>query len=519
MLAVVGLLLSANSGMDQSQLGRMVFRSLAWLMFIFVLVLGVWLTHDSLSGERREGTLGLLFLTDLRALDVVLGKLTAAGLTATYAVLAVVPPLSVTVMAGGVTGGEVLRAGLALVNALFAGMALGLWVSSRQEDDSRSLTQGLGWLSVWVILPMVPDLLAAGGGYAPEHALFSMFSPLVTHVLADAPAYAIADDRFWTSLGLVQLLSWGFVGMAASRARTCWREGDEHGGRDRVLRRPRAGRPFRADEDPLHWLATRDPRARRRAWMAALLMFMPSLTPLLYVFWSPSGTGPGLAVAIGYSGFLFYLIAVVMLGSLVCRPIVEGRQSGLLETLQTTPLRSSAFVEACWRGLRRIVLPPVLTFALLGAGLRLLLSQPWYGANVSFSYGGWVGVGLGFAGKVAFVWALVWMGMWQAASARKPGQAVLRTMLWVVVLPVLAAMLPVFFLFRFLPVSPAVFAWSNNLLPLAVMIGVWRFAEKRMRTRFRQAITQDPLARREEEGYSAADFREFVRKARGWRAD
>ncbi|HQU46125.1 MAG TPA: hypothetical protein PK867_25150, partial [Pirellulales bacterium] len=42
------------------------------------------LTADCISSERREGTLGLLFLTDLRGHDVVLGKLVVAGLGAFY---------------------------------------------------------------------------------------------------------------------------------------------------------------------------------------------------------------------------------------------------------------------------------------------------------------------------------------------------------------------------------------------------------------------------------------------------
>ena len=41
--------------------------------------------------------------------------------------------------------------------------------------------------------------------------------------------------------------------------------------------------------------------------------------------------------------------------------------------------------------------------------------------------------------------------------------------------------------FRFLSISPAIYAWSHNLIPLAVTVGVWRASEKRIRTRFRQA--------------------------------
>lgn len=516
LVIVLGVLLANEPAIGRSQVGRAVFQSLSWMMFFFSLVLGTWLTHDCLSGERREGTLGLLFLTDLRALDVVLGKLASAGLTAVYAVLAIVPPLSVTLMVGGVTGGEVLRSGVALVNALFAGMALALWVSSRQEDESRSLTLGLGWLIAWVVLPLLPEFLVSGGSYAPERAFVSISSPLVTHVLASNAAYAIGGDRFWSSLLVVHSLGWCFIGMAASRARTCWREGDERsgsGGRkwERVSRR------FQAGEDPLRWLATRHLHVRRRAWLAALLMSLPAFTPLLYALWFNPSRAPGLLAAISYSGFLFYLIGIVMFASLVCRPIVEGRQSGLLETLQTTPVRSSVFIEACWRGLRGIVLPPILVAAGLEAGVQILLSQPWYGANISFSFGGWLGVSFELAGSVIFVWALVWTGMWKATSARKPGRAVPLTLLWVMVLPVVTSVASSL-LFGFLGFFGGFDAWSHNLLPLAVMVGVWRASEKRVRTRFRQAITQDPLTGREE-GSPAPSFGDWMHKARTWQAD
>src|SRR5262245_24262023 len=55
--------------------GQMLFTALSGLMFVFCLFAGVFLTADSISQETREGTLGLLFLTDLKGYDVTLGKL------------------------------------------------------------------------------------------------------------------------------------------------------------------------------------------------------------------------------------------------------------------------------------------------------------------------------------------------------------------------------------------------------------------------------------------------------------
>src|SRR5437870_13458009 len=63
-----------------SQQGRSLFVTLAVLAFIYCLFVGVRVTSDCISEEKREGTLGLLFLTDLKGIDVVLGKLTATSL-------------------------------------------------------------------------------------------------------------------------------------------------------------------------------------------------------------------------------------------------------------------------------------------------------------------------------------------------------------------------------------------------------------------------------------------------------
>src|ERR1043166_8089222 len=66
--------------------GSMAFSALSWLGLLLACGSAV-ATADSISSERREGTLGLLFLTDLRSFDVLLAKLTAAGLARFYALV------------------------------------------------------------------------------------------------------------------------------------------------------------------------------------------------------------------------------------------------------------------------------------------------------------------------------------------------------------------------------------------------------------------------------------------------
>src|SRR3954468_1329752 len=64
----------------RSSLGRGLFSVLSWLTFAGALAAGLFFTSDCLSQEKREGTLGFLFLTDLRGYDVVLGKLLTTSL-------------------------------------------------------------------------------------------------------------------------------------------------------------------------------------------------------------------------------------------------------------------------------------------------------------------------------------------------------------------------------------------------------------------------------------------------------
>src|SRR5687768_10430303 len=68
--------------------GPTVFLALSGIAAVLSMFVAVFVASDSISRERREGTLGFLFLTDLRSADVLLGKFSAAGLVPFYTLLA-----------------------------------------------------------------------------------------------------------------------------------------------------------------------------------------------------------------------------------------------------------------------------------------------------------------------------------------------------------------------------------------------------------------------------------------------
>src|SRR5688572_19533306 len=51
--------------------GREMFVSLALLAFVFAFIAGARNTADCISQEKRDGTFGLLFLTDMSAADLL----------------------------------------------------------------------------------------------------------------------------------------------------------------------------------------------------------------------------------------------------------------------------------------------------------------------------------------------------------------------------------------------------------------------------------------------------------------
>src|SRR5581483_8680677 len=85
-VAIIMLLFGAL-GPAPAQMGGTMFATLSWMVLGFCLLEGGRTTADCLSEERREGTLGLLFLTDLKGYDVVLGKLAATSLNSIYGLL------------------------------------------------------------------------------------------------------------------------------------------------------------------------------------------------------------------------------------------------------------------------------------------------------------------------------------------------------------------------------------------------------------------------------------------------
>ena len=193
-LAVIGLglclVLTAPSSAPAHQVGEILFSFQGELAFGFCLLTGVFLTEDSLSFEKREGTLGLLFLTDLRGFDFVLGKRVACFVQSLYALLSIFPMLGLPLLVGGVTVGIFLGGVWLLFIDAFAlcwtGMLAGL--CARRHPRAVFATLGRVILLHWLGL-VVMFMIAVSGRSMRQETATSLIRDVVRlqHCLLRGP--------------------------------------------------------------------------------------------------------------------------------------------------------------------------------------------------------------------------------------------------------------------------------------------------------------------------------------------
>jgi len=98
---------SIASEIPASMIGAQLFSRMHLFLLCLICVLVPALTADCIARERREGTLGLLFMTPLTASGIVVGKVLAQVLRALTLWLAVLPLLTIPFLYGGVTWADI----------------------------------------------------------------------------------------------------------------------------------------------------------------------------------------------------------------------------------------------------------------------------------------------------------------------------------------------------------------------------------------------------------------------------
>jgi ABC-type Na+ efflux pump permease subunit len=133
-----------SSDLPFDQVGVELFQRVHTLLLWLICAIVPALTADCLARERREGTLGLLFMTPLTASGIVLGKTFAQVLRALTVWLAVAPVLAIPFLSGGVTWADV--AGFMVVELSIGFICLAAGILASSVTDNRAIAFILSFL-------------------------------------------------------------------------------------------------------------------------------------------------------------------------------------------------------------------------------------------------------------------------------------------------------------------------------------------------------------------------------------
>lgn len=447
--AIIGsgfLILFRLAAVSPVSLGDALFGVLSWIALVAALAAGLFFTADCLSEEKREGTLGFLFLTDLRGYDVAGGKLAASSLRVSFALLAVFPVLAVTLLIGAVGGGQVFKTALALMNALFFSLAAGLAVSAISRDAQKALAGTLFLLLLLIFAGPLTDQAITGVQHRSYRPVLSLTSPGYVF----SAAGALGRNQFWPALGITQIIAWSLLAVASALAPRTWQERPARTrGSRRVFWLKYGGRRRRAalrrrlmDHNPVEWLACRERWQSLGAWLAVLAPL-----GLLVGFLAWNVPAP---VWMAWSSLssLLTLLFNVWIASQACRFFVEARRSGLLESVLATPLPVADIIKGQWRALLRMFGPPVLLWALVEIAAVIPVNRATLGMFTAAKAGtAMPSIGsaalLGTAASGAIISlagfaALFWFGMWMGLTSKNTGLATLKTVVFVKIIPAFA---------------------------------------------------------------------------------
>jgi hypothetical protein len=375
------LLLGVRS-VPSAKFGHHILFWMGCLALGFSMLAGVFLTSDCVSAEKREGTLGLLFLTDLKAYDIVCGKLVATSVHAFFGLLAVMPVLGLTLMMGGVTAAEFARLVLVFVVTLFFSLTAGVFVSTFSQRAMRA-TSG-AFLLVLVFAGILPALWWA------QRALFGtavfdimlLPSPSWLYLKAFDASYLFgrgASD-FWRSLSLISGLACLFVISACVALPRVWKTRGStpfhwlgmavRFGRRQYLPQ-RRGEALARAVNPFAWLVRRDFSVRTVSWKIIVPLFALCVCLLI------GSTFGSRAIASFVTCFLtaygLHLILKVFIAIDAGRRISEDRQTGALELLLVTTLPVGSIVGGHRKALIAHFRLPMLLLSLINLLMAIVV--------------------------------------------------------------------------------------------------------------------------------------------------
>ena len=146
--------------------GHTVFLALVVTALIAVNVIAPMMAAGSIAGERERQTFDLIVLTQMRPIDIVLGKVAATMAYCLLFVTALTPLMAITFLIGGVDVGELSIHYILIMSSALLYTCIGVYWSTRMQTAITATGYAFATiLSLLLILPVLvlvlPEVLPA----------------------------------------------------------------------------------------------------------------------------------------------------------------------------------------------------------------------------------------------------------------------------------------------------------------------------------------------------------------------
>jgi len=420
--------------------GSDMFFAVSGIMIFLCNIAGIYLTADCLSEEKRNGTLGLLFLTNLRGYEVVLGKMSVGTIQAVLGLLAAVPMLVVPVLMGGVDPMLVLRMAVVLFATLFLSLSVGIACSAIFKSSKVATGMALG---IMLFLNFGPGLI--------YEILYEIFGRIMVSGISDiyifstGYIYALTcegglglggqtDVEFNISMAVVLGIAILSILFAIWKTARTWQDQPVKIVTGVVSQKSSNAAHRRArvlDKNPLHWLAARKKFGPGFVWLAFIIVFtfMMSVTEgFWYLFGYDDSTYASNNAAFSFL-FTMWIVSLMFkwwMAGAACERFRVDRGESALELLLSTPLEYQDFARAHRERIRWQFLWPVVLILCLIPFMMGLSSDDTLKLYI-------VGILMFFID----VWATYFVGMHTSLTLRKPVYSSSLVVLKIHILPYL----------------------------------------------------------------------------------
>ncbi len=367
------------------QTGSQLFVHMHRVVLVIVWVLVPLMMCDCISSERREGTLGLLFLTNLRARQIVCAKAFVHLLQAFTLWAAIIPIIVVPLLLGGLSWKEILFSVGWTLGSLCLAAAAGITASSASSNRTRAVISAVflsgGFLLVFAALGSFAFALVAAWYFPVPRGQF----PGIEQWIEMGAAMLFGIDEAWNEIFsratprlqnaavlatfavafICFLLLVAVIALAALQIRRNWQDKPKTTRQtqmEHVFYSPmflkglfRRWMRWSLERNPIGWLEKRSWVGRIAAliWLSVMVSFASAAASYANAF-----RGDGLSLLNALMWMLLISVAYVAAGS-----FRRERETGALELILVSPLREREIILGRLRGIWAQFLPAFLVWA------------------------------------------------------------------------------------------------------------------------------------------------------------